>query len=261
MDETCRAIAKYVGHHLCLTVDFIDDISWEERYRLLDAGLIDVAWICGAPYVRRIDQAVPIELLAAPVWQGDRYEDRPVYFSDVVVHGDSPFQTFADLRGAVWAYNEPGSFSGYEAMRYYLAVQGVDGRFFGRAVESGAHQRSLEQLRTCEVDVAAIDSTVLELAVRTQPALRHQLRTIASIGPSPMPPWVVSIGVASQLRAALRHLFTTMANDRTGRAILTNGMIARFAAVQDADYDPTRTMLQFAAAIKLAPSIDGANRS
>jgi phosphonate transport system substrate-binding protein len=111
------------------------------------------------------------------------------------------------------------------------------------------------------VDVAAIDSTVLELAFRTQPALRHQVRTIASIGPSPMPPWVVSIGVPSQLRAALRHLFSTMTNDPTGHAILTNGLFTRFASVQDADYDPTRKMLQFAATVEFAPAIGVSSHS
>jgi phosphonate transport system substrate-binding protein len=41
----------------------------------------------------------PIELPGAPVLQGERYGGRPIYFSDVLVHRDSPFCSFADLRG------------------------------------------------------------------------------------------------------------------------------------------------------------------
>jgi len=40
--------------------------------------------------------AVPI---AAPVLMGERYHDRPLYFSDVIVDRDSRFRSFLDLRG------------------------------------------------------------------------------------------------------------------------------------------------------------------
>jgi phosphonate transport system substrate-binding protein len=254
MNEHCRAIAHYLSERLGVPVTYIDDIPWQERYEQLDRGQIDVAWICGAPYVRRVDRAdVGIELLVAPVWQGERYGDQPVYFSDVVVHGESRFHAFADLRGATWAYNEPGSFSGYEAMRYHLAVQGLAGDFFGKVVESGAHTQSLALILAGEVDVAAIDSTVLEAVLAQQPALASQLRIIDVIGPSPMPPWVASQQLASELRQAVRRVLTGMADDPVGAALLRAGNIARFAPVSDADYDATRRMLRLAATVQVLP--------
>lgn len=250
MDDACRAIAGYVAARLGLPVRFIDELPWPERYRQLDAGAIDVAWICGAPYVRRVDAGADIELLAAPIWAGERYGDQPVYFSDVVVRRDSRFATFADLRGAVCAYNEPGSFSGYEAMRHHLAAQGLDGNFFAAWVESGAHSRSLELVCSGAADVAAIDSTVLEAASARRPQLQDALRVLAVLGPNPMPPWVVSRRVAPATRARLRELFTAMHADNAGRAILQAGGIARFVAVTDVDYGPTRWALEVAAGVK-----------
>lgn len=250
MDDACRAIAGYVTARLELPVVFVHEPPWRERYRQLDAGAIDVAWICGAPYVRRVDAGAAIELLAAPVWIGERYEEQPVYFSDVVVGRNSRFRTFADLRGATWAYNEPGSFSGYEAMRYHLAAQGLDGGFFGAWVASGAHSRSLELIRSGAADVAVIDSTVLEAEHAHHPQLRNELRVLAVIGPNPMPPWVVSRRVAPATRARLRELFTAMHLEGAGRAILRAGGMTRFVAVNDADYDPTRKMLEVAAGVK-----------
>jgi phosphonate transport system substrate-binding protein len=68
------------------------------------AGEIDAGFICGLPYVQLARQRpAPVELLAAPVICGDRYAGRPIYFSDVIVHRDSPVRTFADLRGRSWA--------------------------------------------------------------------------------------------------------------------------------------------------------------
>lgn len=251
MDDACRAIAGYVAARLGLPVRFVDELPWPERYRQLDAGMIDVAWICGAPYVRRVDAGADIELLAAPVWVGPRYGDQPVYFSDVVVRRESRFATFADLRGAIWAYNEPGSFSGYEVMRHHLAAQGLDGSFFAAWVESGAHGRSLELVCSDAADVAAIDSTVLEAESARRPQLRDAVRVLAVFGPNPMPPWVVSRHVAPATRARLRELFTAMHVDSAGRAILQAGGMARFVAVTDTDYDPTRRVLEVTAGVKL----------
>jgi phosphonate transport system substrate-binding protein len=75
-------------------------------------GEVDVAFLCGLPYVRLTKHVEP---LAAPVLAGDRYSGRPVYLSDVIVARDSRFQSFADLRSASWAFNEPDSHSGYLA--------------------------------------------------------------------------------------------------------------------------------------------------
>lgn len=245
MDETCRAITGYLGERLALPVTFVDDLSWPERYRQLDAGEIAVAWVCGAPYVRRSDPSMAsIELLAAPVWQGVRYGDQPVYFSDVVVHRNSPFRTIGDLRGATWVYNEPGSLSGYELMRHQVAVQGLGENYFGQLVESGAHQQSLAMILAGEADVAAIDSTVLDTLLARRPEIEAQIRVVDVIGPYPMPPWVVSLRVAPELRRALRHIFTTMHQDATGRAILYAGDMRRFAPVSDRDYDTIRTLLR-----------------
>jgi phosphonate transport system substrate-binding protein len=142
-----EAIAQYIGKQIGVPVQVIDRISWKEREGLLDSGKIDVAWICGLPYVLRADRSDPeIELLAAPVMSGERYLNRPIYFSDVVVHQDSQFRQFADLKGASWAYNEPFSHSGYNVVRYHLAAIGQTGKYFGRVVESGSHLRSLQMI-------------------------------------------------------------------------------------------------------------------
>ena len=63
-------------------------------------GQADVGFICGLPYVLLMRQEPPpVEVLAAPILEGERYGQRPIYFSDVIVRADSTLQTFADLRG------------------------------------------------------------------------------------------------------------------------------------------------------------------
>lgn len=240
-----QEVVAYIAGKLQLNLHFVADISWPERLRAFDAGEIQVCWLCGVPYVWRADEPQPqIELLAAPVPAGSRYQNRPIYFSDVVVRADSPFHTFSDLQGRRWAINERNSHSGYHVTRYHLAQLNLQENFFGRVIESGAHQNSVQMILAEEIDGTAIDSTVLELMVEREPTLRSQLRVIEVFGPSPVPPWVIKKSVTPELQATLRKVLTTMHEDSEGAAVLAVGQVCRFAEVQDRDYDPIRHMLR-----------------
>jgi phosphonate transport system substrate-binding protein len=246
------AVTDHIAERLGVSAEFIVDLPWQERESLLDTGRIQVAWICGWPYVRKVDRPEPaIELLAAPVMRGARYKDRPVYFSDVVVRHDSRFHTFADLRGASWAYNEPGSHSGYNVVRYHLATLGEVSGYFGQVIESGAHQVSLQMILEGRIDASAIDSTVLEEEFHRQPSIRSRVRILEALGPSPIPPWVVLRSLAPDLRRSLRELLLGMHRDPEGRAILAQAHMTRFAHVEDSDYDVIRDMARLAEQVRL----------
>jgi phosphonate transport system substrate-binding protein len=252
-DATCRAIAAYIGEKLALEIRFVDGISWQQRERGFDEGQIHLCWLCGLPYVWKADaDDASIELCVAPVMQDARYGRRAVYFSDVVVHRDSPFRAFADLRGASWAYNERRSHSGYNVVRHHLASMQESPGFFGRVVESGAHQRSLQMIVNGDIDASAIDSTVLEAELRRHPELRPAIRVIDTLGPSPMPPWVILKSLPQTLREGIARELLAMHNDAHGRDILAQWGIAHFTVVDDAHYDAIRDMARLAEQAELA---------
>jgi phosphonate transport system substrate-binding protein len=236
---------------LGIDAEFVNQIPWQERERLLDAGEIQLGWICGLPYVRKADRAgAGIELVAAPVMRHPRYAGRPIYFSDVIVRRDSHYAAVADLRGAAWAYNEPNSQSGYNITRYHLARLGETRGYFGRVVEAGSHLRAVEMVLAQQVDASAIDSTVLELELEKRPELGEQLRIIEALGPSPIPPWVATRSVSPDLLDAIRRAFWGMHEDAQGQALLAAGQMARMARVQDGDYNPIREMARLAEAVR-----------
>ena len=254
---TVVEVSAYLGEQLGIETHFINDIDWPERQQRLIHNEIDVGWLCGAPYVRAVDartvdaQNDSIELLAAPVMAGSRYNARPIYFSDVVVRRDGPYQTFADLRGARWVYNEPGSHSGTAVVSWYLAQHGLDYSFFGEVRPSGAHQHSLRMVLDGDADATAIDATVLDLLVAQQPQLQAQIRVIETLGPSPIPPWVIGRHVPPALRSQLRLALIEMHAYTAGQAILQRSQVSQFVPVIDADYDRTREMLTVAKAVVL----------
>jgi phosphonate transport system substrate-binding protein len=239
-------ITDYIGQNL----DYPTRLSIGSSFDEFAAGQTDIGFICGLPYVQLAEQnPAPVELLAAPVLQGERYAGRPVYFSDVIVRRDSQFQSFADLRGGVWAYNEPASHSGYNVTRYRLAQLNESRGYFGRTVKAGSHQNAIRLVCDGKVDASAIDSQVLAIELRDHPELANQLRMIDVLGPSPIQPVVAARQVSDRLKADVRAVLLAMKDDPAAKEKLARGFVECFAPVNDTDYDPIRTMLAAAVSV------------
>ncbi|HEX3323114.1 MAG TPA: PhnD/SsuA/transferrin family substrate-binding protein [Terriglobales bacterium] len=248
----CMELVKFISGELGISCQFVNDLSWQERERLLLLGEIHVCWICGLAYVRASDrQDKLIELLVAPVRRDPRYDAKPVYYSDFIVRSETNFHSFEDLRGRTWGYNERGSHSGFNIVRYQLAMRGLDQNYFRRIVESGSHRNSLQMVLERSIDTAAIDSSVLELELAKDPAIIREIRILESLGPSPSPPWVVHRSVSPDMRKTLRDILLAMNEHPKGRKILEAGRMLRFAPVSDHDYDQIREMNRIANAVHL----------
>jgi phosphonate transport system substrate-binding protein len=235
-----RFVADYVGEKLGRRTELTVGYSFDQ----FPSGQADVGFICGLPYVQLARQpSPPVELLAAPLLQGERYEGKPIYFSDVIVHADSPYRSFADLRGRSWAFNDLDSHSGYNVTRCQLVKMGETGGFFGSVVEAGSHQRSIRMVCSGEVDAAAIDSQVLAIELRDHPDLRGKLKVIVALGPAGIQPVVAASRLPDSLKADVRAVLLDMGDDPAARATLAHGFVERFVPVGDEDYDDVREML------------------
>lgn len=178
--------------------------------------------------------------LAAPVLDEPRYEDRPVYFSDVIVRAESPVGSFGDLRGRSWAYNDPDSLSGCLLVRHHLMQMGESEAFFGGNTFSGRHQESIRRVVNGEVDASAIDSQVLGVECLRDPDLARQIRVIAVLGPSTIPPVVATGSVPVEIQARAGDAICALATDPASRDVLASGLIRRFIPIEDRAYDDVR---------------------
>ena len=195
-----EAVTAAVGRRLGLPTELVAETDYDACAR----DDTDVCFVCSLPYIDFEQRGLaPVVPVAAPVLQGERYGGRPIYFSDVIVRRDSRFRTFLDLRGASWAYNEPLSWSGYGITRYHLLRLGETHGFFGSVVEAGFHEESIRLVARGAVDASAIDSQVLAVALRDDPALAAALRVIDSLGPSAIPPVAVSKRLPAELRGGI----------------------------------------------------------
>lgn len=236
---------KAVGAYLSRKMHVETEIVQSQFDPLDDPALrndrLDMAFICGLPFARyqRI-VAAQLEVLVAPVMAGGRYQNRPIYFADIIVNAASNLQNFDDLLGRKFCYNDRGSHSGYNLLRDRLIQQEYTKGFFQTVSQSGSHQASIQAVVNGLVDCAAIDSTVLEQALRDRPELDEYLRVITSIGPSPMPPVVASRRLGADLLELLRQ--TLLTPDAELQAAMQEAGIRGYTVVDAYDYDAIATM-------------------
>ena len=236
-EPLCRDLTGLIQTELALPCRFVNDIPWPERALQLATGNIQLGWICGLLFIRlQREQNSLLRLLATPVMAGADYANRPVYFSRLVVRQESPFTTFADLRGTRLGYNEPDSFSGFAIVRHHLKQQGETDDFFGEWIETGAHYNSLRLLLDGRIDATALDSTMLDYHLQRTPDLAHQIRVIENLGPNPCPPLVISTQLDARISQRLRQLLLTLHQTTAGQEILAANRIRRFMVVSEQDY-------------------------
>lgn len=240
MTSVYAVVAARVGRALGRPTELIQGTSLTQ----LTERAVDVAFLCGLPYVRLAETDPSLlEPLAAPVVDEPRYGGRPVYFSDVIVRRERPFRSVADLKGQAWAHSSQDSFSGCLLTRYHLLQMGETEAFFGRVAYSGWHQASIAQVLDGEVDASAIDSHVLAVERLRNPELARRLRVIGVLGPSTIPPVVATGRLAPELAASVRDALCHLEADDEARALRARGRIRRYVPIDDRAYDDIRHKL------------------
>jgi phosphonate transport system substrate-binding protein len=194
-------------------------------------------FLCGLPYVRLRDDNAPIEAIAGAVPIG---EPAAQYFADLVVREDLEAASAADLAGRRFGFNGRDSLSGYVLPYAALEPRGLAEPLYDHAIETGSHRRSLRLLAAGEIDVAPIDSTVLALEARSDPAIAA-LRVLERLGPAPIPPVVLLHG-DPHLAEHLTQALVSLDQHVIGRRALALGLIERYVETSDGAYDAVREL-------------------
>jgi ABC-type phosphate/phosphonate transport system substrate-binding protein len=233
-------VATRVGEKLHRATRLIVGDSFDQ----LRNADVDFAFVCGLPYVRlKREDPAAVEAIAAPIVQGERYEKRPVYFSDVIVPAHSSAAVFGDLRGRSWAYNEPDSHSGYLITLSTLVEMGETPAFFERWEMTGFHQESIRRVAAAQVEGSAVDSQVLAVELHDHPGLAERIRVICTLGPSTIQPLVATAVVPPVLRQEVTDIIVSLGTIANDRRSLSAGAVERFVAINDSAYGDIRSKL------------------
>lgn len=131
----------------------------------------------------------------------------PAFSSFVFVRTAGNIRQLTDLRGRICVFNDRQSMSGMLALKLVFAPCAENGGFFGRAIETGAHVKSLECVQRGEADVCSIDAVCVALARRYRPGLLAGLTEIVRSPLVPGLPYVTSAMRSADERLRLRQSF------------------------------------------------------
>ncbi len=230
----------YIGEKLGRGVEMVQRKTYAEVNFLLKEGRIDAAFVCSRPYVEG-HRNFEMELLCVPVCFG-----KTEYCSYFIVHKDSGFENFDDLRDKLFAFSDPLSNTGMLIPAYTLAKMGeTPESFFRRYIFTYSHDNSIRSVAEKFVDGAAVDSLIWEYLNAEEPELTEQTRILYKSPFCAIPPVVVSPNIDSELKERLRSAFLNMHGDSEGSNILKRVLIDRFTVVKDNAYDSIRQMEDF----------------
>jgi ABC-type phosphate/phosphonate transport system substrate-binding protein len=231
-----RELFAWVAKTSGIALTYLDHAAPAPLEALWTRSDLGLAFMCGLPFASAAPQP---HLVAAPVPSAARYRNTPCYCTDLVVRADRPLARLSDAFGGRIGWTVEHSQSGYSAPRHHLLRHYRD-----RAEPLFAHwigplvtpRRVIEAVLDGKIDVGPLDSYVHDLLGRHEAETAARLRVIESTTMTPNPPLVASAAVAGETVERLRRALLSCAAEPAMAPVLDALCIARFAAVDPADY-------------------------
>lgn len=235
-----KALLDYIGDSLKMKTNFIEKESYAEVNALLEEGKIDVAFVCGGPYIDGHEK-FGLELLAAPQINGET-----VYYSYIIVHKDSNINRFEQLRGKTFVFADPMSNSGKAYPTYLLKEMGeTPETFFREYLYSYAHDASIRAVAEGLVDGGAVDSLVWNYMEKQGSPFTKNSRLIKTSPPYGIPPVVARPTLGKDLKKKIRQILLDMHHHERGKDVLEKMSIDKFVRIDDSNYDSIREVKQY----------------
>lgn len=228
----------YLANRLKQPVELVQRDRYRETMDLLQQQKVDFAWICDYPYVALRNE---VRLLAVALNQG-----KPTYGAYLIVPArDSRTRGIVDLKGAVFAYSDPYSNTGYLVPRYEIKQGGEDPKsFFKRSFFTWSHRKAIEAVAAGVAQGASVDSYVWNTLNRVRPDITAKTRVVSSSKEYGFPPIVAHRDVSNADFVRMQTVLMDMKNDPQGRGLLERLHLGGFIQGSPALYDGVAEMMR-----------------
>jgi len=226
----------YLAQKTGLPVTFVQRSSYREISEQINAKGLDIAWMCGYPYV--IDQD-RLRLMAVPLHLG-----RPEYRSYLIARHDArEVHGMDDLAGRVFAFSDPNSFSGSLYPRFLLHRAGRNPeQFFRRSFYTWSHRKVVEAVSVGLADGGAVAGYVWETLARIHPEITADTRVVSTSPIYGFPPFVARSDIDDAIFDAVQRVFLDMRTDPAGARLLETLNLDGFVPGEPAMFGEIREM-------------------
>jgi len=235
--ESYTPLLEYISQELGRPVESIHSQTYSEANELVRTGEVDLAFVCTSSYLVGEDQ-FGMQLLAAPQVNGEK-----TYQAAFIVLAESDIQVIDDLRGKVFAFTDPISFTGRIYPTYILQKAGeIPESFFERTFFTFSHDKAINAVANGIADSASVDKMILDFAIIRDPELVNKIRIIHLSKPFGMPPVVVGPQIRPQLFATIQTILLDMHLTPEGQTALEALDYDRFVIVSNSDYETAKAI-------------------
>lgn len=237
--EGYRPLMDYLSAKLDRPVELVQRRTYVETNQLVQEQGVDLAFVCTSAYIIGHD-TFGMELIAAP-----QVNNNPAYAALIIVPATSNIQSIADLRGKVFAFTDPISFTGRVYPTYMVQqLSSTPDFFFKRTFFTYSHDNAIHAVAEGLADGASVDSLVYDFALERDPSLAQKLRIIHHSPDFAIPPVVANPNIRPQLKVVLQEILFNMHLDPEGQKVLEGLGIERFVSIDDASYNAIRTLTE-----------------
>ena len=238
---------RYLEQRLERNVIFVQRGSYREITALINSDQLDVAWVCGYPYVAN---RATMRLLAMPL-----YKNKPLYQSYLIVpRADTTTHSYAGLKGKIFAYSDPNSNSGFLVPQYLMLRDGLEpATLFRKSFFTWAHRKVVSAVASGVADGGSVDGYVWETLARVSPELTAQTRVALKSPEFGFPPLVARASLSQGEFSQMQEALVGMGNDSEGRALLQRLNLDGFARDDPRVFDGIVQALAYVAARERLP--------
>jgi phosphonate transport system substrate-binding protein len=232
-----RQIAQYIYGRTGRQTSLVQRKTYAEVNQLLANGDVDLAFLStGAFSAYRGMNELEVLVMA-------EHDGTSTYTPEIIVHADSRIRSLRDLKGKVFAFTDPLSFSGHMAVLESLRkLDTVPEKYFQRYFYTYSHDKSIWAVANKLADGASLDSQMYEYVKWKNPEIIKEIRIIASLSPAPTGPVVISKKLKQDQKDQFRQIFLHMHEAPELQGAFRTLVIERFVRPMPQAYTPLREM-------------------
>lgn len=225
--QAYQVLVNYISQEQQRPAILLQRRTYAELNKLMADGDADIAFFSTGAYAAYRGQT-PIELLAMVQTNGSVF-----YQTYLITAADSDITDFSQLQGRVFAFTDPLSYSGRQAVDFLLLDQGLTAEtYFKRSFYTYNHDKSIWAVANHLADGASIDSQIYDFVMQTNPQLCQKTRIFAVLPQAPTGPVVMRSDLPEAEKEQLRHIFYTMDLHPSLQDALNKALINKFVAPQ-----------------------------
>lgn len=235
-----KEIVEYIGKQLGVKTKMIFSDDYALMNKKLENRDVLAAFVCSGAYVQA-NAEWGMELIANPVIRGE-----PVYYSYLITHKESIFNSLSDLKRKRFAFTDPKSNTGKLVPTYELAKRGLTpDNFFSTYIYTGSHNKSIEAVSNKTIDAATVDNLIYHYYQTHNPNITKNTKVIEKFGPFCTPPFVMHPDTDQFLKIEMQNILLKMHLNAEGKKILAKLDIDKFQFTSDSCYQSVREMNDF----------------